>query len=258
MRITLGYHNWGQVHARFCSSLARTVGFEGRRISEIIDIPSPYVAEARNKIVHAWLSKTKAKWLLMLDADMEFPEDAPSRAAYIAETLDLPILGGCYSLGDNGLSLFAPANREGWVRPLLSVQPGAIYRNLGGAATGFILIRRDAAEKIREENEGPWYWFDHDRYSLEGTNKDPDDFLACGFSKQGEDMSFCQRATKAGIEVAGTTHIPLIHHKFRAMVPQSLASMFEGQKVTFGENPWIKKNEELLKKEAEESKEEAE
>ncbi len=247
VRVAIGYHQWGQVHARFCSSLARAVAFEGRRISEVIDVPSPYVAEARNRIMQTWLDKTKhSKYLLMLDADMEFPEDAVSTASWIAHVHGFPILGGNYSLGDFGNSLFAPKKdgEPGLVRPLPEVHPNRIYRNLGGAATGFLLIERGAAEQFRGPAgfEGPWFWFDHDRESVENALVvNPDDlFTACGFTKMGEDMSFCQRARKLGMEVAGTTHIPLIHHKFKATVPKDQFEQFEGQKVYTSFNPWLK------------------
>ncbi len=256
LRLTLGYHNWGTVHGRFCTSLCRTLVYEGRRIAEIIDMPGPYVEESRNRIVQTWLDASKTKYLLMLDADIEFPEDAPSTMMFIAETFKLPILGANYSLGDFGNSLFAPRKdgEPGLVRPLLKVQPRMLYRNLGGAATGFLLLERGAMEQFRGPAgfDGPWHWFDHDREKTTQAlvEKSSELWLKCGFTKMGEDMSFCQRARKLGMEIAGTTHVPLIHHKYKGTVPIDQYEQFEGMSVYTKGNPWLEKR---LKEKANES-----
>lgn len=243
-RIAVGYHNWGMVHARFMTSMIGAIRYEGTKISDIIDMPSPYVTEARNRIMQAFLDHTKADYLLMLDADIEFPANAVSTMHWIAMVNQIPILGGNYSLGDFGNSIFGQASKSKLVRPLLKVEPNTLYRNAGGVATGFILVERGAMEQFRSPGgfEGPWHWFDHDREStaeaLNWENK-KSPFLKCGFTKMGEDMSFCQRAISLGMEVVGSTHIPLIHHKFKATVPEDQILQFEGQRVYTKTNPWI-------------------
>lgn len=247
LRVSLGYHNWGTVHGRFCTSLCKTLVYEGRRIAEIIDMPSPYVEEARNRIVQTWLDLSKTKYLLMLDADIEFPEDAPSTMMFIAETFKLPILGANYALGDFGNSFFAPRKdgKPGLVRPVTKVQPNMLYRNLGGAATGFLLLERGAMEQFRGPAgfEGPWHWFNHDREKTSDALVGPEEklWLKCGYTRMGEDMSFCQRARRLGMEIAGTTHVPLIHHKYKGTVPIDQFEQFEGMPVYTKGNPWLEK-----------------
>lgn len=248
-RVVVGYHNWGTVHARFMTSLIGAMKYEGSKICDLIDIPSPYVTEARNRIVQIFLDQTKAgDYLLMVDADIEFRPDAIGTMLWIARVNHLPILGANYSLGDFGNSIFAPTGTESkLVRPLLKVEPNTLYRNAGGVATGFVLMERGALEQFRSPGgfEGPWHWYDHDREStkdaLNWENK-KSDFLKCGYTRMGEDMSFCQRAIKLGMEVAGTTHVPLIHHKYKGTVPQDQIMQFDGEKVYTRENPWIASN----------------
>ena len=226
----MAYHTTGLTHHKFTDSLAHALIYEGARILDVISLPSPYVVEARNTLVAQFLKAYPCLYLLMVDADMEFPEDAISRSIVAAAQNNLPILCGDYALGNTKHSLFVKHEATSMFANVVDAKPNALYRNIFGGGTGWMLLRRDVLESM--QNAFPAYhWFDRDLVEY-----DPD-HPACadlvkdltnprGVTKLGEDVSFCRRADALGYEVAGHTGLELIHHKSKGTVHLDLAPVF--------------------------------
>ena len=219
-KIAIGFHTFGTVTTGFAVSLSGLVRYEGLRVSNLIHIPSPYVTEARNKVVASFL-KTTASHLLMVDGDLQFTEDALSKTYSAMKHVGAEVMFGCYALGDFRPSIFAnPA--PGQQLPTVSegLEPGKVYEIYAGS-TGWLLVTREALEAIRAVNTARhWPWFDHDiEYAGEafplGDLGKPDNFTL----RIGEDFSFSKRAREAGIKLWGTTAPLLIHDKYQPLLP---------------------------------------
>lgn len=221
-KIAIGFHSFGTCTTSFATSLAGVLRYSGNMISNIIHMPSPYVVEARNKIVYQFLKQTKSKYLLMIDVDEQFPEDAVQQTYFASKVSNADIMFGCYALGDFRPSIFgppAPDNTGGLPTILENLQYGKIYEIYAGG-TGWLMITREACEKIAAANEGRhWKWFDHD---IEGVGSD---YQGTELFKEenrtvriGEDFSFSKRAREAGYKIYGTTLPLIIHDKYQPLL----------------------------------------
>lgn len=137
-----------------------------------------YLPDARNEIHNAFLEKSNARFLVMIDSDILFPSHA-------VDTLlghDLPFVCGWYP---NKNPRFAPHpivydyagyvrkdGKPGWTN---REAPGTGLEKVGGVGMGFCLMRRDAAETL---------------------GKSP-------YSTQdgGEDLALCKKLTDLGVDI---------------------------------------------------------
>lgn len=202
-------------------ALSAAIRYEGSRIASLIHVPSPYVTEARNKIVKRFLTKTKASHLLMVDVDLEFPEDSISKTYYVMKKENAGVIFGTYALGDFRPSIFGFPEKGNHL-PLVSqeLEHGQTYEIYAGS-TGWLMMTRQAAMTIWKANEGRhWPWFDHDievADQLKGGElwKEENNTLRIG-----EDFTFSKRAREAGIKLYGTTLPILIHDKVQPLLPE--------------------------------------
>lgn len=134
-----------------------------------------YVHDNRNWIVNAAI-KGKATHLMFLDTDLTFPTDGIKKL--IAHDKD--IVGGMYNM--KGLPLvntikFADENGN-FINKTMEL-PKEVFK-CAAIPTGFMLIKISCLDKIKQ----PYFEF--------GIGKE---------SIIGEDVMFCKKATKAGIEI---------------------------------------------------------
>jgi hypothetical protein len=220
-KIAIGFHSFGTVTTGFAVALSGMIRYEGLRVSNMIHVPSPYVAEARNKIVHQFLYKTTATHLLMVDCDLEFPDDSLSRTYSAMKHVGAEVMFGCYALGDYRPSVFGfpPENTSNLPTVALDLKHGEVY-NIFAGSTGWLLATREALTKIEEANTNRhWKWFDHDieyageTFSLGELGKIDNHTIRIG-----EDFSFSKRAREAGVKLWGTTSPLLLHCKYQPLL----------------------------------------
>jgi len=199
------------------------VAYEGGRIRYCIEYPSPYVEEARNMIVEAFLAApTNTQYLLMLDADIEFEKDAVSKTMIVAQMHDADVVWGNYSLGTFSNSLFMKDPDSDLANPLDELKPDMVYPNLYSGGTGWCLMDRRILIRMRDECPGPWHWFNRD------TIKDKDGKEV----RMGEDLSFGRRVYQLGGKQLGFTGLFLVHHKLHGTVPKFMQGIAEGMGKT--------------------------
>lgn len=216
--VVVGFHHTGSVAGRFAFCLARAAAYEGNRIKSCIDLPSPYVDDARNRIVETFLATpTAPRYLLMLDADIEFEKDAISRTMYIAQHQDADVVWGNYALGTFSNSLFRKADEGDLAIPMDDLQPDMVYPGVYAGGTGWCLMDRRILLRMQEECPGPWHWFDRDVVVGEGGK----------LVKMGEDLTFGKRVHSLGGKQLGYTGLFLIHHKLHGTVPQFMQGVAE-------------------------------
>ena len=104
-RVAVGFHHYGTITTRFALSLLAAARYDGTKIGAVIERGGPYVDEARNQIASEFM-KLPFEYLLMIDADIEFPEDSITKTMFVAETMQADVVWGNYSLGHFGNSIF--------------------------------------------------------------------------------------------------------------------------------------------------------
>jgi hypothetical protein len=233
-QVCIGYPHLDSFGANFVDSVLRMIAYDKRRGNHLMHNSglrntgalaaawgrSIELSHARNTIAAAYMA-SNADWLLFIDTDIGFEQDALEKLLAAADPEAAPIVGGLcfieqdYShdfMGglksrlaptlydwawmepDNGMpGAYKLATRADWV-------PGEVIR-VAATGTGFLLIHRSAFEKISawlmDQGAPGHIWFER----IPG----PDGELC------GEDISFCMRAHQVGLPVyvhtgVGTTH----------------------------------------------------
>lgn len=212
----------GQNSTSYTDSILRAVAFDAVNQGVLIRGGGPMMlpaspntlAEQRNRAAAFLLDESEADWLLFIDSDMGFDEDAVYRLLDAADPDERPVVGAlCF-----GLKKVRTDMRGGWVTEpfptLYDWRPNPITERFGFrlrfdyaentvtqvAATGaaFLLIHRTALDKLRAEHGD--HWFDRGRM-------DTDEGL------MGEDISFCARLGRAGIPIFVHTGVSTTHLK---------------------------------------------
>lgn len=204
----------------YTDSILRAVGYDAVNDGLLIRGGGPMLLPAspntlsqqRNSAATFLLDETAADWLLFVDSDMGFDEDAVYRLLEAADPVERPVMGAlCF-----GLRKVESDRRGGWAtQPFPTIYdwrpndqgkygfclrydytPNCVTRV---AATGaaFLLIHRDVLAKLRVDYGDTWF----DRGRMEE-----------GEGLMGEDISFCARLGRAGVPIfvhtgVGTTHL---------------------------------------------------
>lgn len=180
------------------------------------------LSHARNTATAAFLS-SESDWLLWIDSDIGFEQDALEKLLSVADPETAPIVGAlCFIEGDythdmrGGLrASLAPTLYDwAWVEPKNGM-PGAYkmitraewpdnqVTRVGATGTGMLLTHRSVYEKIagwlQEQGAPPHIWFER----IPGPDGE----------RCGEDISFCLRAHQVGLPVLVHTGVTTTHQK---------------------------------------------
>jgi hypothetical protein len=211
----------GQNATSFTECLLRAVMYDATKDGMFISGGGPMflpaspntLSKMRNNAALYVLDESEAEWLLFIDSDMGFDEDAPYRLLEAADPVERPVVGAlCF-----GMFKHKTDERGGWfTKPFPTLYdwkadedgsagfklrydftPGVVTQV---AATGaaFLLIHRSALEKVREQAGDTWF----DRAKMR-----PEEEL------MGEDISFCARLGAAGIPLFVHTGVDTTHLK---------------------------------------------
>lgn len=153
------------------------------------------VSRARNNLTHEFL-KSNCDYMLQIDSDIVFKHSDIEKI----KSHDVAVVGGIYPI------------KEKETRWCLNLFPSTVKSNsdliaVSETGTGFLLVRRDVFESIREDHPERSYKCDMDKDTKY-------DFWRVGV-KNGrylsEDWWFCQDARDAGYDVFVDTKITLGH-----------------------------------------------
>lgn len=218
MTVCVGVICAGSVHMDCAASLDRAR--QVKAFSKLIFHQSgPYVDDARNAVVRAFLRETTCDRLLMIDSDISFvPADI---ARLEADKLDI-VTGVYYNLFDGQikpvLTLIEDEVKSESDEPLLEVVA------CGG---GFLMMTRRMLEKMLGEYGEPCPWF-----------AEPID----GPIHWGEDVTFCLRARELGYKVIADLRVQVSHYKTirlqgPTVAPDALPAQMPGQMLKRVEVP---------------------
>jgi hypothetical protein len=170
------------------------------------------LVQDRNWCAAQFLDNTPHEWLLFVDTDMGFANDALDQLLAVADPVDRPVVGAlCFVLEDvavDGMggrrtrpspTLYQLAKKPDGEVVMVTrkhYQPNTVTP-VAGTGAAFLLIHRSVLEKLRAE----WgdRWFDEIR-----TERD---------ERVGEDLAFCGRLGAAGIPIHVHTGVRTTHHK---------------------------------------------
>ncbi len=171
------------------------------------------ISHARNHLTLQFLDENpQAEWLLWVDSDMEFEDDALTRLIDSADPVERPIVGGLCFGEDADTGLFPTIyvfqkTPEGEVKSIrLGDYPDDTMFQVAATGAAFLLIHRGALEAMRAEqfNE-TWPFFQE---------------LEWNGAPVGEDIGFCARAALTrsetwpnGIPIFVNTAVKISHHK---------------------------------------------
>lgn len=233
----VGFHHYGTVVTAFAMSLLGALRYEGSKIGAIIEQPSPYVDEARNKIAETVLTLPFAEYMLMLDADISFSEDAISRTLTVLQMTNSDVVWGNYALGNFGNSIFVrdrgfSAGKDTELfRPVGALESERIYEDIHGGGTGWLFCTRKVLETMAEHNKDrAWKFFD--RFE---TKDDKGNLIRIG-----EDLAFGNLADKLGFKQVGYTGVLLVHNKLKGIIPdfmEKTAKKYDADALA-GPNPY--------------------
>jgi GT2 family glycosyltransferase len=217
--VIVGYIHPTEVAASFHKSLLDLMMYDATHNGRIVGkgghianfCASGRIPAGRNDITEAFLDRSEAEWLWMVDADMGFAPDTVDRLVESADKYQRPVLGGlCFgqkrvATGPGHVERFAPfptiyqfEERETEVGfRIVTDYPRDTVVPVGATGAACLLIHRTVLELVRKRvGDGWWDPIVHPK----GTT----------FS---EDMSFCIRVAAVGKTVHVDTSVKTSHHK---------------------------------------------
>lgn len=205
--VVIAYLSGGDTRIEFTQSVGGCTAYTIQQgiplVGALPHVSGPRIAAGRNHLVESFLA-SPGEWMFMVDDDMQFAWDTIERFLKVADKDERPIVGGlAFATGRDGIfpTMFkihpeagVPTRIEAW--PLEEI----VEVDATGAACLF--IHRSVFEKMAEEYDRPWQWFQET--TLNGNTV-------------GEDMTFCLRARALGFPIHIDTSIKFGHVKPRVI-----------------------------------------
>ena len=212
--VCFGYISPGQVSHEFAQSLlSMTLRYseQSRKvIRAYVALQSgPRISEARSQVVDNF-AKTHCDWLLMVDADMRWDDDALDKLLEVADEHTSPIVGGLCFGGRSDSEIFPTIYRLIQVDDVITTEivhdyPTDAVVECSATGAAFLLVhKRVFAEmkaafgKLPNGKPNPYPWF------LETAN---------GGIPFGEDIAFCIKAQSLGMSIKVHTGVKIGHIK---------------------------------------------
>lgn len=231
--------SWGMARTETAFALLEARSFteaQGAKNIRWVHVPGALVSKSRNDAARSLLADPNAQWMLMIDLDMAFPADAILRILRTAYATHphLDLVGAyCNLRGEVGLPTIdtGTGTWEVWY-------PESGVKDVMRTGAAFLLVKRHVFERI----PGPWFALripqrpldaiaEVDTYCrtiFDGRNPfrgRPDgawermtelaseDRSAVNWvpAEVGEDSSFCDRVTAAGMRIGVDTSIQVQH-----------------------------------------------
>jgi hypothetical protein len=160
----------------------------------------------RHIVVDAFLSKTDADYLLMLDDDTVFTvKDYDELLRSVKAADELCIVSGLYTRRDGSFCVF-DLTEDGYTPVSPEMLLGHKFYAAGAVGLGFSIVPRQVFERIVEAQPGqnlPWF-----------------ENGAAGPGRLADDTSFCFRASESDIPVYVNTEVRVGHIKSVVMYPR--------------------------------------
>lgn len=190
----------------------------------------PRIAEARSQLVDQFLNQHSAEWLLMLDTDMDLPNDLVPRMLAYADLQRCPILGAlCFAgqpYGRQYPTVYRAYNEESGhlaVEPIEDLpDPCEGLVKVGATGAACLMVHRNVYaamhQQFKETPDGrpnPYPWFAEGLTTSKG-------------APLGEDIAFCRKAMIMGIPIHVALDIQIGHRKAGTLNVDTFTKYREG------------------------------
>jgi GT2 family glycosyltransferase len=196
--VAIGWLHNGQVVGDFAKSLANLIAASRPFLYGQIVQAGSHITMGRTTVVRRFL-ETPADWLWMVDSDMTFEPDCLFQLLNAADPEERPIVGGlCFGLKDGVPfpTIFVVKDDETYnVRDW----PDNTVMRVSATGAACLLVHRTVFETMALKHSGPLPWF-------------KDEVLPSGLVR-GEDITFCDRATRLGFPIFVHTGVKVGHVK---------------------------------------------
>lgn len=210
--ILIGYIVRSEVDRTFMASIINFMSHDARKdiggrqlVIGLADQPGLYLEDNANNLIRK-IMPAPWEWFLKIDTDISFPPEVPYMLLDFAKSKPAKIVSALYFglLGNGAVKpiWFIPGS-HGAVKNIGNIVMGESYP-LASAGMGCCLIHRSVFETfltVPEYANDSWTWFGRDQYWTPDT------------LHMGEDVSFCQRAAKLGIQTWGVSSAICTHAK---------------------------------------------
>lgn len=172
------------------------------------------IDRARNGLVHEFLTKSDADYLLFVDADIEFrAEDVLAMMSFDKELIcgpypkkhiNWPVIIGAIKNGEENPEILMKLVGEYVFTPLEPETKMAHVIKVSEAGTGLMLVHRSVFTKMKEAYPENYYVSDHSRDILSGTKKEMHAFFRTAIVDNrylSEDYYFCHKWREIGGDV---------------------------------------------------------
>jgi hypothetical protein len=207
--VVLSWCDPGQVDGAFAAAVIKLAMERGERLAETVIRAqgSGVLSRIRNEAVAAFLDRTDAAWMLMVDSDQILSATTFDLLAAAAHDTSCPVVAGLYFGAwpdDSPYPKPVPIAYDyvnGSFIPIGGIEPRGL-RRVDGAGTGCLMIHRSVLQGMRDDAEPgfeDWCWF-HDGPTGDGR------WIS-------EDLTFCKRLGERNIPIHVHTDAVLPHHK---------------------------------------------
>lgn len=169
--ISLGFIDGGMVEGAFCADLVQLSLARREKIDGLLRVSGNLLSRSRNTLVNAFLERTSAAWLLMIDTDQRITPATFDKLLGAAHDKAAPVVSGlCFAAYPPGTldvypvpvpAIYDAAPNGQWA-PIHNYPRDQLIR-IGAAGTGCLLLHRSVLERMRDERpEGlspAWCWF---------------------------------------------------------------------------------------------------
>lgn len=253
--VALAWCDPGEVSGRFVDSVLRvTYASMADLITGVRDYhqvvghlrveSGPMLAKSRNQLVRNFLSHEKwadCEWLLMLDADMTFDENAVRDILASVRNEEgkvmTPVVGGlCFGGGHGAIfptmyRIVDPETNHGNAISIVSEYESGELVEVDATGAAFLLIHRGVLEHLSTVHEEPLPWF------APGVYKG---------MEYGEDWTFCMRVRKLGYPIFVNTAVKVGHMKAVELTEEMYHTGAAGLRSVSNETPSIVKRGETI------------
>lgn len=148
------------------------------------------------------------QWLVMLDTDIEFEPEVIYGLLEAADPIERPMVTALYftNISNNFTACWMSKNTDdNDYRTYVQVNPG--LNRINACGLGCCIVHRSVLEKIKAkyENNSAFTWFGRERVQL----------VKSGWTRLGEDVTFCARAEAVGATIWGHSDLRVNHWKVR-------------------------------------------
>jgi hypothetical protein len=208
-QIMLTWCDNGTVDGKFMEGVVYSLLTAGLPITSAQRVQGNQIGRQRDTAFDTWHKKTDFDWILWVDSDIVLTNESLKKVWDSADPVERPVVSGTYFISKQmESSIMQPypalftANEDRYVMSYVHPLPHDQLIPIDYAGFGFLLMHRNAADKIREFHGDKALFIETDGGGDDGRDR----FI-------GEDIQFFMNMKEAGVPLYGHTGATVKHMK---------------------------------------------